>query len=57
MAGSVRQVYERTLWKGRELVQNNGGKFEINQMLFGDDSALVAEVKLCILESEFGCGR
>ena len=34
----------------------NGGRFEINQLLFADDTALVAdsEEKLCILVSEFG---
>ena len=34
----------------------NGGRFEINQMLLADDTALVAdsEDKLCRLVSEFG---
>ena len=34
----------------------NGGKFEINQLLFADDTALVAdsEENLCRLVSEFG---
>ena len=34
----------------------NGGRFEINQLLFEDDTALVAdsEDKLCNLVSEFG---
>ena len=34
----------------------NGGIFEINQLLFADDTALVAdsEEKLCRLVSEFG---
>ena len=33
-----------------------GGRFEINQLLFADDTALVAdsEEKLCRLVSEFG---
>ena len=33
----------------------NGGRFEINQLLFADDTALVAdsEEKLCRLVSEF----
>ena len=39
----------------------NGGRFEINQLLFADDTALVAdsEEKLCGLVSEFGrvCAR
>ena len=34
----------------------NGGRFETNQLLFADDTALVAysEEKLCRLVSEFG---
>ena len=34
----------------------NGGRFEINQLLFADDTALVAdsEEKLCRLVTEFG---
>ena len=34
----------------------NGGRFEINQLLFAADTALVAhsEEKLCRPESEFG---
>ena len=39
----------------------NGGIFEVNQLLFADDTALVAdsEEKLCKLVSEFGrvCDR
>ena len=37
-------------------VLGNGGRFEINQLLFADDTALVAdsEDKLCRLVSEFG---
>ena len=39
-----------------ELLNANGGRFEINQMLFADDTALVAdsEDKLCRFVSEFG---
>ena len=39
-----------------ELLNANGGRFEINQLLFADDTALVAdsEDKLCRLVSEFG---
>ena len=42
--------------KGLELLSANGGRFEINQPLFADDTAPVAdsEEKLCILVSEFG---
>ena len=44
------------LRKGLELLSANGGRFEINQLLFSDDTALVAdsEKKLCRLVSEFG---
>ena len=39
-----------------ELLSVDGGRFEINQLLFADDTALVAvpEEKLCRLVSEFG---
>ena len=42
--------------KGLELLSANGGRFEINQLLFADDTALVAESeeKLCRLASKFG---
>ena len=45
----------RVLGKGLELLNANGGRFEINQLLFVDDTALVAdsEEKLCRLMSEF----
>ena len=44
------------LGKGLELFSANGGRFEINQLLFADDTALVAnsEKKLHRLVSEFG---
>ena len=44
------------LGKGLELLSVNGGCFEINQLLFADDTALVAdsEEELCRLVSEFG---
>ena len=40
--------------KGFELLSANGGRFEINQLLFADDTALVAdsEEKLCRLVNE-----
>ena len=45
----------RVLGKGLEQLSANGGRFEINQMLFADDTALVADSeKLCRLVSEFG---
>ena len=51
----------RVLGKRLELLSANGGRFEINQLLFADDAALVAdsEEKLCSLVSEFGrvCDR
>ena len=50
MDGVVREVNIRVLWKGLELLNVNGGRFEINQLiLFADDTALVAdsEEKLC----------
>ena len=56
MEGVVREVNVRALGKGLELLSVNGGRFEINQLLFADDTALVAdsEEKLCRLVSEFG---
>ena len=45
----------RVLGKGLELLSANGGRFEINQLLFADDTALMAESEeKCILVSEFG---
>ena len=47
------------LGKGLELLSAIGGRFEMNQLLFEDDTALVADLeeKLCRLVSEFVCGR
>ena len=42
MDGVVREVNVRVLGKGQELLSANGGWFEINQLLFADDAALVA---------------
>ena len=52
----VREVNVLVLAKGLELLSANGDRFEINQLLFADDTALVAdsEEKLCRLVSEFG---
>ena len=52
----VREVNVTVLGKGLELLNENGGRFEINQLLLADDTALVAdsEEKLCRLVSEFG---
>ena len=54
--GVVREVNVRVLGKGFELLSVNDGRFEINQLLFADDTALVAnsEEKFCRLLSEFG---
>ena len=52
----VREVNIRVLGKRLELLSANGGRFEINQLLFVDDIALVAdsEEKLYRLVSAFG---
>ena len=54
--GVVREVNVRVLGKWVELLCVNGGRFEINQQLFADDTAVVAdsEEKLCRLVSQFG---
>ena len=51
MGGVVREVNVRVLGKGLELLSANDGMFGINQLLFADDTALVAdsEEKLCRL--------
>ena len=51
----VREVNVRVLGKGLELLSTDGGRFEINQLLFADDTALVADSQenLCRLVSEF----
>ena len=56
MDGVVREVNVGLLGKGLDLLRANGDRFEINQLLFTDDTALVADsqVKLCRLVSEFG---
>ena len=43
MDGLVRDVNVTVLGKGPELLNANGGRFEINQLLFADDTALVAD--------------
>ena len=48
MDGVVREVNARVLGKGLALFSVNGGMFETNQLLFADDTALVADYeKLC----------
>ena len=39
----VREVNVRVLGKGLALLSANGGRFEINQLLMEDDTALVAD--------------
>ena len=55
MDGAVREVNVRVLGKGLELLSANGDRFKINQLLFADDTTLVAdsEDKLCRLVSEY----
>ena len=43
MDGVVREVNVRVLGKGLELLSANGGRFEINQLLFADHTALMAD--------------
>ena len=43
MDGVVRQVNVRWLGKGMELLSANGSRCEINQLLFANDTALVAD--------------
>ena len=40
MYGVVREVNARVLGKGLELLRTDGGRFEINQLLFLDEPAL-----------------
>ena len=51
MDGEVREVIVRMLGKWLELLSANGCRFEINQLLFTDVTALVvdSEEKLCRL--------
>ena len=56
MDGVIREVNVRVLGKRLDLLSANSGRFEINQLLFPDDTALVAdsEEKLCRLVSQIG---
>ena len=56
VVGVVRDVNVMLLGKRLDLFSENSSWFEINQLLFADDTALVAdsEEKLCRLVSEFG---
>ena len=53
MDGVVRESNVRVLGNRLELLSANGGRSEINQLLFSDDTALVADLeeKLCRLVS------
>ena len=44
MDGVDREVNVMVLRKWLELLCANGGRFEINQLLFADDTALVADI-------------
>ena len=57
MDGVVREVNARVLGKGLKLLSVNDGRFETNQLLFGDDTALLSdsEEKLCRLEFRRVC--
>ena len=43
MDGVVREVNVRLLGQGLELLSANGGRSEIKQLLFADDTVLVAD--------------
>ena len=43
MDGVVREVNGMVLGRGLEFLSVNGGRSEINQLLFADDTALVAD--------------
>ena len=55
MDGVVLEVNAMVLGKGLVMLSVNGGRFEKNQLLFADDTALVAdsEKKLCRLVGEW----
>ena len=54
--GVVREVNARVLGRGLKLIDRNENEWEMNQLLFADDTVVVAdsEEKLCQLVSEFG---
>ena len=43
--GMVREANVRVLGKVLELLSANGGRFEINQLLFANDTALLADTE------------
>ena len=54
--GVVREVNARVFGRGLKLIDNDKNEWELNQLLFADDTVVVAdsEEKLCQLVSEFG---
>ena len=56
MDGVVGEVNARVLGRGLKLVDGNENEWELNQLLFADDTVVVAdsERKLCQLVTEFG---
>ena len=54
--GVVREIIARVLGSGLKLVDGNDNGWELNQLLFADDTVVVAdsERKLCQLVTEFG---
>ena len=59
MDGVVREVNVRVLGKWLELLSANGGRFEIDQLLFADDTTVISCWRNCVakklrLVSEFG---
>ena len=48
MDAVVREMNVRVLGKELELLSANGGRFEINQLLFANDTALVADSESCV---------
>ena len=52
----VREVNARAFGRGLQLVDGNDSEWELNQLLFADDTVVVAdsERKLCQLVTEFG---
>ena len=54
--GVVREVNTQVLGRGLKLVDGNENEWELNQLLFADDTVVVAdfERKLCQLVTEFG---